>query len=170
MKDSQTFRPEIQGLRAIAVLAVLAFHLWPGALPGGYVGVDVFFVISGYLITGLLLKEYESTGTISVARFYKRRIRRLLPAATLVLIVVTTCIALLPASRWEDVASDIAPTTPAQQVLQVLLGCGGVGLLVREGADLINSTTGSLAELARGALERCDARRRRRCRDRLPRA
>lgn len=108
MKDSQTFRPEIQGLRAIAVLAVLAFHLWPGALPGGYVGVDVFFVISGYLITGLLLKEYESTGTISVARFYKRRIRRLLPAATLVLIVVTACIALLPASRWEDVAGDIA--------------------------------------------------------------
>ncbi|HET6430812.1 acyltransferase family protein [Dyella sp.] len=108
MKDSQAFRPEIQGLRAIAVLAVLAFHLWPAALPGGYVGVDVFFVISGYLITGLLLKEYEAAGTISVARFYRRRIRRLLPAATLVLIAVTAGVALLPASRWEDVARDIA--------------------------------------------------------------
>ena len=72
----KTFRPEVQGLRAIAVLAVLLFHIWPEWLRGGYVGVDVFFVISGYLITGHLLREVETTGRIGFADFYARRIRR----------------------------------------------------------------------------------------------
>lgn len=102
------FLPEIQGLRAIAVLVVLVFHLWPAALPGGYVGVDVFFVISGYLITGLLLRQVERTGRISVSGFYAKRIKRLLPAATLVLVAVATCISLLPVLRWGDTAREIA--------------------------------------------------------------
>ena len=55
-------RREIQGLRAVAVLLVVLFHLWPGRVPGGYVGVDVFFVISGFLITSLLLREVDRTG------------------------------------------------------------------------------------------------------------
>lgn len=104
MNQPNTFRPEIQGLRAIAVLAVLLFHIWPTAVPGGYVGVDVFFVISGYLITGLLLREAERDGRISIGRFYARRIKRLLPAATIVLLAVTTCISILPVVRWEDTA------------------------------------------------------------------
>ena len=82
------FRADIQGMRAVAVLAVLIYHIWPTLLPGGYVGVDVFFVISGYLITGLLVREYERTGTISLRDFYARRIRRLLPAASSTLLVV----------------------------------------------------------------------------------
>lgn len=107
-RPHMTFRPEIQGLRAIAVLAVFAFHLWPsGWFAGGYVGVDVFFVISGFLITGLLLKEFEATGGISLTRFYSRRIRRLLPAATLVLVALALCIALFPVSQWRDIAHDI---------------------------------------------------------------
>ena len=101
------FRPEIQGLRAIAVLIVLVFHLWPEALPGGYVGVDVFFVISGYLITGLLLREAERDGRISILGFYAKRIKRLLPAATLVLVAVATCISILPVVRWEGTAHEI---------------------------------------------------------------
>ncbi|MGY0560318.1 acyltransferase family protein [Luteimonas sp. A277] len=101
------FRPEIQGLRAIAVLVVLVFHLWPGALPGGYVGVDVFFVISGYLITGLLLREAERDGRISILGFYAKRIRRLMPAATLVLVAVAICISILPVVRWEETAKEI---------------------------------------------------------------
>lgn len=101
------FRPEIQGLRAIAVLAVLVFHIWPELLPGGYVGVDVFFVISGYLITGILFRDYAATGRIHVRDFYARRIRRLLPAATVVLIAVAFLTPLLPMTRWQDNAQGI---------------------------------------------------------------
>lgn len=82
------FRPEIQGLRALAVLLVLAFHARLGAFSGGFVGVDVFFVISGFLITSLLLEEYSSTGAVDFVRFYARRLQRLLPAVLLVLVVV----------------------------------------------------------------------------------
>jgi peptidoglycan/LPS O-acetylase OafA/YrhL len=64
----------------MAVLLVVAFHVWPTRIPGGYVGVDVFFVISGYLITGYLLREVASTGRIDLPTFYARRARRLLPA------------------------------------------------------------------------------------------
>ncbi|MBK0419616.1 acyltransferase [Leucobacter sp. CSA1] len=78
-------RTDIQGLRAIAVALVLVFHLVPPALPGGYVGVDVFFVISGFLITGQLLREMEAGGSVNLPRFWARRARRLLPAALLVL-------------------------------------------------------------------------------------
>lgn len=78
------FRPDIEGLRAVAVLSVVIFHFGVGALSGGFVGVDVFFVISGYLISGLLLKELERTGSIDLWRFYGRRARRLLPVALLV--------------------------------------------------------------------------------------
>lgn len=80
------FRADLEGLRAIAVLLVLLDHIvgWP---KGGFVGVDVFFVLSGFLITGLLLKEIERTGRISFKQFYARRIKRILPAATLVIVV-----------------------------------------------------------------------------------
>jgi peptidoglycan/LPS O-acetylase OafA/YrhL len=73
------YRPEIDGLRTVAILPVVVFHLNPEWLPGGYLGVDVFFVISGYLITSLMVRELES-GTFSFRRFWGRRIRRLLPA------------------------------------------------------------------------------------------
>lgn len=80
------YRPDIDGLRAIAVLGVLAFHSGLPGFPGGFVGVDVFFVISGYLITGLLSAEFESTGRIDLRAFFVRRIRRLLPALALVVL------------------------------------------------------------------------------------
>lgn len=82
------YRPEIDGLRAIAVLAVVAFHAGIGG--AGYVGVDVFFVISGYLITSLLLQEHASTGSIDLLAFYARRVRRIFPAAAVV-VVATLC-------------------------------------------------------------------------------
>ena len=81
------YRRHIDGLRAVAVLAVVAFHAGVPWLPGGYVGVDVFFVISGFLITGLLLREFETRGDISLLGFYERRVRRLAPALLLVLAV-----------------------------------------------------------------------------------
>jgi len=81
------FRHEIEGLRAVAILLVVGYHLGLPRLHGGYVGVDVFFVLSGYLITSLLVREIESTGSLDFAAFYSRRARRLLPALALVLVV-----------------------------------------------------------------------------------
>lgn len=78
--------PGLDGLRAVAVLAVMAFHLAPAWVPGGFLGVDVFFVVSGFLITTLLLREVASTGRIRLPRFWVRRARRLLPALGLVLV------------------------------------------------------------------------------------
>jgi peptidoglycan/LPS O-acetylase OafA/YrhL len=82
------FRPDIEGLRAVAVVLVIAFHAGVSRVSGGYVGVDVFFVISGFLITGLLIDELERTGSISFGTFYARRARRLLPMAAFVLVAV----------------------------------------------------------------------------------
>ena len=101
-------RPEIQGLRAVAVLLVLVFHLWPDHLAGGYVGVDVFFVISGFLITSLLLRELDRSGTVSLREFWARRMRRLLPAALLVLAVSAVGTLLLePRSVWPQFLREI---------------------------------------------------------------
>lgn len=105
------FKKEIQALRAIAVLIVLVFHVWPDSLPGGYVGVDVFFVISGYLITGILFKQFSVTGSIDLKHFYVRRIRRLLPAAAVVLIAVAILLPLLPQTQWEENVGGIVAST-----------------------------------------------------------
>lgn len=93
--DQRRFLPEIQGLRALAVGLVVLFHLWPLRLTGGFVGVDVFFVISGYLITSHLRRELQDTGRIKLSSFYARRMRRLLPASLLVLAVTGVAAALL---------------------------------------------------------------------------
>ncbi len=82
-----SFRCDVEGLRALAVLAVMAFHFGSPWLTGGFVGVDIFFVISGYLITGMLVSELEKSGRINLLRFYGRRARRLLPALLLVTVV-----------------------------------------------------------------------------------
>ncbi len=102
------FRPDIEGLRAVALLAVLGFHAAVPQLAGGFVGVDVFFVISGYLITGLLVREAIGTGRINLAEFFSRRARRLLPSAALVLAVVALLGAWLTAPlRRTDLEYDV---------------------------------------------------------------
>ncbi|MBE1204591.1 acyltransferase family protein [Aminobacter carboxidus] len=82
---ASSFRPDIEGLRAIAVGGVIAFHFGMSDLPGGFIGVDIFFVISGYLITRHLMQEIGRSGTVDLWRFYGRRARRLLPASLLVI-------------------------------------------------------------------------------------
>ncbi|MDO3635720.1 acyltransferase family protein [Mycolicibacterium arseniciresistens] len=89
------FRPDIEGLRAVAVLAVVLFHAHVPGVGGGYIGVDVFFVISGFLITRLLWQEVSTSGTVRLRRFYGARARRLLPASATVGIVIAVASALL---------------------------------------------------------------------------
>ena len=101
------FRSDLEGLRAIAVTLVLLYHAAVPGFGGGYVGVDVFFVLSGFLISGLLLRELEATGTISLPSFYARRLRRLLPAvALLILVTVIASVVVLSPLRAGDVAAD----------------------------------------------------------------
>lgn len=103
------FRTDIQGLRALAILAVVAYHAGVPGISGGFVGVDFFFVLSGFLITGLLLAEQQRAGRIALAGFWARRARRLLPASSLVLVATAVASALwLPVLARRDVATDIA--------------------------------------------------------------
>ena len=84
----KAFRPDIEGLRGVAVLLVVLFHSGVPGFRGGYIGVDVFFVLSGYLITGLIVSEIEKKQTFSFRNFYARRVRRLLPASGLMVVCV----------------------------------------------------------------------------------
>ena len=105
-------RPEIQALRALAVGLVVVYHLWPRAVPGGFIGVDVFFVISGFLITGLLLREIERTGTVSVLAFWARRARRILPAALFtVLVCAVATVVFVPDSLWPQFLAEFRAST-----------------------------------------------------------
>jgi peptidoglycan/LPS O-acetylase OafA/YrhL len=88
-----TYRPSLDGLRSVAVYLVLLFHAGLPALVGGFVGVDLFFVLSGFLVTSVILSEIDTTGGLSVGAFYARRVRRLLPAA--VVVVVATALVFL---------------------------------------------------------------------------
>jgi peptidoglycan/LPS O-acetylase OafA/YrhL len=99
----------LDGLRAVAVAAVVSYHFWPSALPGGFLGVDLFFVISGYLITRLLLTEIDTHGDLSLGGFYLRRARRLLPAA-LTLVGVTALAAIF---LWRDELPMMRGAVPA---------------------------------------------------------
>lgn len=87
--------PGLDGLRGIAVAAVVLYHAFPDRLPGGFLGVDVFFVLSGFLITSLLLRERTATGRVSLKRFWLRRVRRILPMTLTALIVTTTIAGLI---------------------------------------------------------------------------
>ncbi len=108
-------RTDIQGLRAIAVGIVVVFHFVPAALPGGYVGVDVFFVISGFLITAHLLREIDASSRVDLPRFWARRARRLLPAALLVLVLTVGAV-------WAIVPTGFKPSFLTQVAASALYG------------------------------------------------
>lgn len=129
--SSRALRPEIQALRAIAVLAVVVYHVWPNQLPGGFVGVDVFFVISGYLITKHIVDEIDMSGGLGVVLFWSRRVRRLLPAAFVVLLAsVVLLFTVLPATRWAQGLTESAAS--AAYVQNWVLAVASVDYLAAE--------------------------------------
>ena len=97
--------PALDGLRAVAVVAVVLFHTWQGSFPGGFIGVDVFFVISGFLITSLLVGERRTTGRVDLPAFWGRRLRRLAPAVVVLVVTKPT----LPSIRFLTVKVDWVP-------------------------------------------------------------
>ncbi|WP_052129240.1 acyltransferase family protein [Clavibacter michiganensis] len=123
----------LDALRALGLLAVVLFHAAPDAVPGGYAGVDVFFVISGFLITGLLLRERQTTGTIRLGAFAVRRVRRLLPAAVVVVTAATAVAAMI--------GGDVLVGLPAQLVGMAALGTNWQ-MLLAGGDYFLHATTG----------------------------
>src|SRR4051795_8642542 len=112
MKTAKVLRPEIQALRAAAVSLVVVYHFWPRALPGGFVGVDVFFAISGFLITSLLMREIDRTGGVSLSAFWARRARRILPAALVtVLFCAVATIIFVPLTHWQQFFNEMRAST-----------------------------------------------------------
>lgn len=128
--------PEIQGLRAVAVLAVVAYHLWPDRLTGGFVGVDVFFAVSGFLISGHLYRSFEGTGTVNLRKFWTNRIWRLLPASLFVLLV---CLVFTIWFTPPSVASEALPqvASAAGYVINWVLAAGAVDYLARDNAPTL---------------------------------
>lgn len=111
-KSMSRLRADIQALRAIAVLLVIAYHVSPTCVTGGFIGVDVFSVISGYLITGQLVCEVNTTGRIDFPDFYARRAQRLLPASSLTLMAVgLASYVWMPPSTWATMAADMAASS-----------------------------------------------------------
>ena len=138
---SPTRRRDIQGLRALAVLAVIGAHAagWPR---GGFAGVDVFFVVSGFVITGSLLREQREAARISLARFYARRARRLMPAAIVTIAaVVGVGFALYPRIRAEEVFADGVAS---------MLFASSFGVAVAQSAHQLVSNAYTLARSADG--------------------
>jgi peptidoglycan/LPS O-acetylase OafA/YrhL len=133
MKAARGVRGDIQALRAFAVMAVVLYHLWPMHVPGGYIGVDAFFVISGFLITSHLLREVDRTGKIDLPQFWARRVRRLLPASLLVAVVSAVAVlVLVPREMWQTFLQDTIAATV--YVLNWALAAQAVDYLAAESA------------------------------------
>jgi peptidoglycan/LPS O-acetylase OafA/YrhL len=111
-RSKNKMRVEIQALRAIAVSLVVVYHFWPSGLRGGFVGVDVFFAISGFLITSQILREVDRTGKLSLASFWARRARRILPPALIVLLLCSVATFLfVPLNYWQQFFTDMKAST-----------------------------------------------------------
>src|SRR6202011_5429135 len=121
---SSKYRPDIDGLRAIAVILVVNFHAFPEAMPGGFIGVDIFFVISGFLITGIIVRELDQK-RFSLLAFYNRRIRRIFPALIVVLCVtlVLGWLWMLPAA-YAQLSSDVFASAAFFSNIALLLQSG----------------------------------------------
>ena len=119
------YEPALHGLRAVAVLAVMGFHFTPSVISGGSLGVDIFFVLSRYLITMILAAEIDLKGTLNYPAFLMRRVRRLLPALGVLLLAYALLAPLLfpqvAARRWLDVATSVFYVTNLRQTFAVAI-------------------------------------------------
>lgn len=107
---SMGYRPELDGLRALSVLAVIAYHADVSWIPGGFLGVEVFFVVSGFLITTLMIEERARTGSVSLRAFWMRRARRLLPALFVMLMALAIAVATFATAHAPDFRRDLLPS------------------------------------------------------------
>lgn len=107
-KQKRRYISGLDGLRAISVLAVILYHLHIDGIDGGFLGVTVFFVLSGYLITDLLINEFEKNGRIDFKSFWIKRFRRLIPALVLMLVALVTWITLFQRSFLEGLREEVA--------------------------------------------------------------
>ncbi|MBJ7607937.1 MAG: acyltransferase [Candidatus Dormibacteraeota bacterium] len=130
MSGHRAYIPALDGLRGLAVLAVVVSHCWPQALPGGWAGVDIFFVLSGFLITSILLAEHERTGRISFRNFYTRRALRLLPAMGATLLMGVLIAGLLYSGSLNDTLREAIAAFLSVANWLVALGQVRSGLLV----------------------------------------
>ncbi len=124
--------PELDGLRGLAVAAVVAYHAWPGAVPGGWLGVSVFFTLSGYLITGILIREHDATRA-SLGRFWATRARRLLPVALVSIVGVVAATAMVDADSVRRVAGDALASIAYAQNWREAAAPGGYGAIFDTG-------------------------------------
>ena len=109
---SLNYQPGLDGLRALSVLGVILYHAGFNWIPGGFLGVEVFFVVSGYLITSLLVEEWRTTGDINLRRFWMRRGRRLLPALYVMLFVTCAYAALFVPDARNQLRGDVVAARP----------------------------------------------------------
>jgi peptidoglycan/LPS O-acetylase OafA/YrhL len=123
-QPSDRYRPDIDGLRAVAVVLVVCFHAFPEAMPGGFIGVDIFFVISGFLITGIIMRELDQ-GRFSLLAFYGRRIRRIFPALITVLVAVLALgwLWMLP-SAYAQLSADVLASAAFFSNIALMLQSG----------------------------------------------
>lgn len=128
----------LDGLRAIAVTLVLVYHFFPQVLPGGFLGVDIFFVISGFLITSLLIRERATHGRVSLSSFWRRRARRLLPALALVLLVCTSLAALVGGDLLVGIGRQLAGA--AAFVSNWVFVAAGADYFTRDTPELFRNT------------------------------
>ncbi len=143
--EAASFRQDIKGLRGVAILAVVLYHVGtPGLFQGGFAGVDVFFVLSGYLITGLLINEFRSNGRVQLLRFSARRIRRLLPASAVVLLA-TLIMAMLIYSPLELITLGRTSQAVAAYVSNMFFGFQATNYLRGESSSNPFLQTWSLA-------------------------
>jgi len=116
------YLPALDGVRAFAVVAVVLFHFWPDLFPGGFVGVDVFFVMSGFLITGILQAEHRREGSVDLRAFWGRRIRRLVPAVVVLVVVTAVATVLTGTGSWRQLADSLGALTWTTNIVEAALG------------------------------------------------
>ena len=104
------FQPALDGLRAISVIAVMLYHAGVSWIPGGFIGVEVFFVVSGFLITSLMIDEQHAFGKVNLKQFWIRRARRLLPALIAMLIAVLVAVTFFATDSAADFRRDVGPS------------------------------------------------------------